>query len=81
MANAGVGYDVMTDRTNLTSSFAGGGANFTTEGIEPDEFVYNAGLGVIYSLDNGSELSANYNINGRQDFTDQSISANIRFLF
>ncbi|PCJ30546.1 MAG: autotransporter domain-containing protein, partial [Gammaproteobacteria bacterium] len=81
MVNAGVGYDVMTDRSSLTSSFAGGGAQFTTEGIEPDEVVYNAGIGAKYSLTNGTEISANYTIDARQDYTDQSLSANIRMMF
>ena len=48
MTNAGVGYDAMADRSSLTSSFAGGGAQFTTEGIEPDKWVYNAGAGARY---------------------------------
>ena len=81
MANAGVGYDAMADRSSLTSSFAGGGAQFTTEGIEPDEWVYNAGVGAKYSLENGTEITASYNIDARQDYTDQSISANFRFMF
>ena len=81
MANAGIGYDVMTDRSNLTSSFAGGGAQFTTDGIEPDEWVYNAGVGAKYSLANGTEIKAAYTIDARQDYTDQSLSANFRMMF
>lgn len=81
MANAGVGYDVMADRSSLTSSFAGGGAQFTTEGIEPDEWVYNAGVGAKYSLDNGTEITASYNIDARQGYTNQSVSANFRLMF
>jgi len=81
MANAGIGYDVMTDRSNLTSSFAGGGANFTTEGIEPEKFVYNAGVSAKYSLYNGAEITARYNIDSRQDYTDQSVTANFRLMF
>jgi outer membrane autotransporter protein len=81
MANAGIGYDVMTDRNSLTSSFAGGGAQFTTEGIEPDEWVYNAGVGAKYSLANGTEITAAYTVDARQDYTDQSVSANFRMMF
>lgn len=81
MANAGIRYDVMTNRNSLTSSFADSGAQFTTDGIEPDEWVYNAGLGAKYSLENGTEITASYNINTRQDFTDQSVSANFRMMF
>lgn len=81
LANAGIGYDLMTDRTNLTSSFAGGGANFTTEGMKPDEWVYNAGVGMKYNLENGTEITTSYDVSSRQDYTDQSISANVRFMF
>ena len=79
--NADIGYDLMADRSSLTSSFAGGGAQFTTEGIKPDEWVYNAGVAAKYSLTNGTEISFSYNINARQDYTDQSVSANFRFMF
>jgi outer membrane autotransporter protein len=81
MSDIGIGYDLMTDRSNLSSSFAGGGAQFTTDGIEPDEWVYNAGFGAQYSLANGTEITANYVINARQDYTDQSVSANFRMMF
>lgn len=81
MAHTGIGYDVMTERSNLTASFAGGGANFTTEGIKLDEVVYNASIEAKYSLANGTEITAGYNIDARQDFTDQSVSANFRMMF
>jgi autotransporter family porin len=81
LANAGIGYDVMTDRSSLTSGFAGGGAQFTTDGIEPDEWVYNAGVGAKYSLANGTEITAAYTVDARQDYTDQSLSANFRMMF
>jgi autotransporter family porin len=81
MADAGIGYDVMTDRSSLTSSFAGGGANFSTEGMKPDQVVYNAGVDAKYSLGNGTEISASYNIDTRQDYTDQSVSVTFRVLF
>ena len=80
-ANVGVAYDVLTARSNLTSSFSGGGASYTTEGIEPDEFVYNAGFGAKYSLKNGTEFTVAYNVDGRQDYTDQSVSVNFRLPF
>jgi outer membrane autotransporter protein len=80
-ADAGIGYDFMTDRSSLTSSFSGGGAQFSTQGIDPDEVVYNAGLGAEYNLDNGSEITVRYEIDGREDYTDQSVSVNFRLLF
>ena len=81
MADAGLGYDVMTDRSSLTSSFAGGGAQFTTQGITPDEFVYHMGLGAQYQLDNGTQIAAHYDIEGREDYTDESVNVTMRWLF
>jgi len=74
LADAAVGYDFMAKRSSLTSSFEGGGGTFSTIGIKPDELVYRAGLGFRYSSDNGSEITANYNFYGREDYTDQALS-------
>ena len=71
----------MTDRSSLTSAFSGGGAQFSTKGIDPDEVVYNARLGAEFNLDNGSEITVRYDIDGREDYTDQSVSVNFRFMF
>ena len=81
LAEVGLGYDLMTDRSSLTSSYTGGGAQFTTQGIEPEELVYNVGVGAKFSLTNGTEITARYDVDGRQDYTDQSITANFRFMF
>jgi uncharacterized protein with beta-barrel porin domain len=81
LADLGVGYDFMARRSNLTSAFEGGGGQFSTEGIKPDEFVYTAGLGLIYSLDNGSEITGRYDFYGREDFTDQAVSIRLSMLF
>ncbi|PHS70450.1 MAG: hypothetical protein COB22_08155 [Cycloclasticus sp.] len=80
-ASASIGYDVMSDKSDLTAAFAGGGANFTTDGIEPDEVVYGAGLGLDYNITEGANLTVEYNVDGREDYTDQSIAAKLRFLF
>ncbi len=81
LAELGVGYDVMAERSRLTSAYSGGGAQFTTEGMKPDEFVYNAALGAQYKLDNGTSISARYDFNGREDYTDETVSVNVRWLF
>jgi len=81
VANMGLGYDVLTDRSSLTAGYAGGGAKFTTSGIEPDEWVYNAGAGVEYTHENGTEITARYDYMARDDYDDQSISVNFRIFF
>lgn len=81
LGNVGLGYDLMTDASTLTSSYAGGGAQFTTTGVAPDELTYTAGFGAKYALANGTELIAHYDFTGRQDFTDQSASITARWMF
>ena len=80
-ANADLGYDTMTDRTNVTASFAGGGATFTTQGITPSKLVYNLGVGAKFSQSEMTEIIVGYELNGRSDYTDQTVSANFRFMF
>jgi uncharacterized protein with beta-barrel porin domain len=81
LGNAGVGYDVLADTQNLTSSFAGGGGVFTSTGIDPDEIVYDFGLGAKYGLANGTQVTARYDFNGREDYTDMSFSVKIMWMF
>ena len=81
LADLSVGYDFMARRSKLTSAFEGGGGQFSTVGIKPDEFVYTAGLGFIYSLDNGSEITGRYDFYGREDYTDQAVSIRLSMLF
>jgi len=81
LADLSVGYDFMARRSKLTSAFEGGGGQFSTVGIKPDEFVYSAGLGFIYSLDNGSEITGRYDFYGREDYTDQAVSIRLSMLF
>lgn len=81
LAKAGVGYDTMAERSKLTASFEGGGAQFTTVGIKPDAVVYNAHLGVQYHLENGTEITASYNYMGRDTYRDESVNINMRWMY
>lgn len=81
LANLGVGYDALAERSDLTSSFEGGGAKFTTEGIEQSAVVYKASVGAQYALDNGMEITASYKLNGREGYSDQMLSAQLNMSF
>lgn len=80
MARAGVGYDLLTERSRLTSTFAGGGASFTTVGIEPDEVVYEGGL-ALRNSSGDLDLTAHYDIEARDDYTDQAVGLELRLRF
>lgn len=77
----GVGYDVINDDTSLTASYAGGGAAFTTEGLDPSPWLARAGFGATVSLNDMTELTASYDLEGREDFLNQTASVKMRWRF
>lgn len=81
VTDASLGYDVLSERTTVTSAFAGGGATFTTQGIKPDAWVYEAGVGTKYTTDTGAEITAQYDFQGRDNFRDHRVSLNLRWMF
>ncbi|GAA0792262.1 autotransporter outer membrane beta-barrel domain-containing protein [Marinobacterium sediminicola] len=81
ITDASVGYDLLNERTTVTSAFTGGGATFTTQGIKPDAWVYDVGLGSKYTTDSGTEITAQYKLHGRENFQEQTVSVNMRWLF
>ncbi|KEA63776.1 Outer membrane autotransporter barrel [Marinobacterium lacunae] len=81
-AKLGVGYDLINDQASITSSFAGApGAQFTTEGLDPNPWIANAGFGLFHTADNGAEISANYDAEYRSDYLSQTASLKLRVAF
>lgn len=77
----GVGYDVLTDRTLIASTFAGGGGAFATQGSEPDEFVYRAGVGLKATPKDMMSVRIDYEFEGREDFASHGGAVNFRWRF
>lgn len=80
-ANAGLGYDFINDTTSLTASYSGGGAAFTTKGIDPSPWLGRAGVGLNFSTSDTSEITARYDVEGREDFLNQTASVKFRWMF
>lgn len=82
VGNAGVGYDTMDQKNTIVSSFAGApGAAFTLSGIEAGRVVSRAGLGYVYQLTNGVELTARYDAEHRTGLNNQTASVKARWAF
>ncbi|QRV22602.1 autotransporter domain-containing protein [Marinomonas foliarum] len=79
--SAGVGYDVMNDASSTTASYAGGGASFITEGLDLSPWVVSAGIGVNYALDDATEITVRYDLEGRSDFLSQTATAKFTWMF
>jgi uncharacterized protein with beta-barrel porin domain len=80
-ASAGVGYDVLNEASSSTASFAGGGAAFTTNGLELSPVVITAGVGVNYALNDATDITVRYDLEGRSDFLSQTASAKVTWVF
>lgn len=80
--NLGLGYDVLNEQASITSSYAGApGAQFTTDGIDPNPWIATGGLGLMHVAENGTELSASYDMEYRSDYLSQSVSLKLRWAF
>lgn len=82
LASLGGGYDFMNEQSSITSAFAGSSsAAFTTKGIDPSPWLARGGLGLTTKLNNGVELSARYDVEIREGFTNQTASLKARWMF
>jgi uncharacterized protein with beta-barrel porin domain len=77
----GAGYDLMASQSSVTASFAGGGPTFVTEGLDPASFVLQGGLGLEMLTANGLTVTARYDVDGREDYTNQVASLKFQMPF
>jgi|AGTN01.1.fsa_nt_gi outer membrane autotransporter barrel domain len=82
MANAGVGYDVLSSDSIVTASYVGGGGAFTTTGLKPSPWIVRSGLGLAYQATDELDVTVRYD---REDhgssFDNQTLSAKMRVAF
>jgi len=70
--NVGYKYDVIGDEVEMTSSFQGGGAAFKSEGFDPAQSTFNAGLGVKTYSGDGWEYGFEYSFEYKEDYDAHS---------
>jgi autotransporter family porin len=79
--DAAAGYDALARENLITSNFVGGGAAFTTYGVHPSHWLLDGGIGLHGTIKEGMTISLDYNVEGRDAYLDQSISAKFRMAF
>ena len=79
--NFGLGYDFLAEQTALVAAFAGGGAAFTTNGVDTKPLFARAGAGVTLLRSGSTELTARYDAEAHRGFRAQSISLRLRKQF
>lgn len=81
-ANLGLGYDLINDRSSVTSAFAGAPtAAFSTQGIDSKPWLIRGGLGLVMRASERVEVNARYDVEGRSGFTNQTASVRVRWAF
>jgi len=82
-ADLGIGYDTQAEQASITSSFAGGGAAFVTDGIDPSPVVVRGGLGMVINPGEAMEITARYDIGSRpgSGYTGQTVSVKFQMAF
>lgn len=61
-ADAGVSYNALNQRVQLTAAFAGGGDPFTTYRLSASPWLYTAGLGLVGSQSDNLDVSLRYGV-------------------
>ena len=81
LANLGVGYDTLSKQSSITAAYLGGGAAFTTMGINPSPTIVSGGLGVVVKSSKTVEITGRYDIEARSGFLGQTVSVKARWPF
>lgn len=81
VGNASAGYDFINDQSSTASSFVGGGPVFEAKGLKTSPWLYRAGLGLLHDT-SGMEYSLRYDLERRTSgYTNQTVSARVRWAF
>lgn len=81
MTEAKVGYDSMTSENRVSAQFVSGGDKFVTNGITPEEWVYNAMVGAKYNTGTGQEIAGYVRLQNRDQLSEVSVGLNLRWAF
>lgn len=79
--SAMVGYDFTRDGEVTTSNFIGGGPAFITNGVQPGRTVFDLGLGLSAKVSSNSIFTVKYNLEVRDDFTNNGGSLQFTYLW
>ena len=78
-ANAGAGYNTLNNQVSATSTYAGGGPAFATNGLQVSPWLYNAGVGVTGQIEKNLQLNVRYdNVFSPTGYMNQMVSAKLK---
>jgi outer membrane autotransporter protein len=74
-------YDFAGDRQQSLSRFSGGGASFSSRGIEPGQSTVNVGAKLSLMTKSNVTVSLNYDLERKSDFAGHTGSVHVRYDF
>ena len=77
-ANLGLGVDALAKQSSITAAYVGGGGQFLTPGLKPARELARAGFGAVMNASNAMEITARYDIELRDGFRNQTVSARLK---
>jgi len=81
-ANAGAGYNTLSNQVTATAAYQGGGAVFATNGLAVSPWLYNAGLGITGQIEKNMQLNVRYdNVFSPTGYMNQMVSAKLKIPF
>jgi outer membrane autotransporter protein len=81
-ANLGFGLDLLADDDTVTAAYAGApGVAFSTHGTDPSTWLYRGGLGLVYGQADSLQVALRYDLEGRDDYTNQALSLKLNMPF
>ncbi|NMQ26742.1 autotransporter outer membrane beta-barrel domain-containing protein [Candidatus Accumulibacter phosphatis] len=81
LANLGAGYDTMARQASIVSAFAGGGAQFTTRGLDLAPWIARGGVGLVVSNSKAIELALRYDFEARESYINNTASVRFQMPF
>ncbi|HEX5392821.1 MAG TPA: autotransporter domain-containing protein [Rhodocyclaceae bacterium] len=82
IANLGWAYDDKAKASSVTAAYAGAsGLGFTTKGATPSKDSIRAGFGYVHAPKDGPELTARYDVELKDGFKNETVSAKARWAF
>lgn len=78
----GAGYDALASRNSLVAAFAGTpNTSFITQGPDASAWLIRVGLSYVYKASDVVDVSARYDADVREKFTNQTVSLRARWVF
>ena len=81
IANVGVDYNTNAKISSLNTTYAGGGATFAAQGVEPSSATMLAGVGVVVNTSKAMEVTARLDVASRSGYSASTASLKLKMPF